>query len=317
MFRIRIFNPLTCFACLSCLVFFAATELRGQGTEPVRPAITFDSTAPYATRIDPRRYFAEPIRRGIRYGYRSGGISVQSHMQFSPFGLAPSSAYSYDEGPGVIYNERFVEAPIFLGDAALLNRASQFAPPQVDSNQEPATTFLPANQRAKPFLAQAENLFREKRFAEADRAISHALLEDGENGKLNLFASQAKFAVGDYQAAGKALESALNRLEPSQSGFVVENFRRFYGDDSYVRQMNRLVQHCTEHPGDANAHALRGYHYQFLGTRGRGQKGIRTRAGSRCKSRACQTTVELIAGRNPGPPAATIKKPSVTKRAGG
>ncbi|MHC4178078.1 MAG: hypothetical protein ACYSWU_11265, partial [Planctomycetota bacterium] len=140
----------------------------------------------------------------------------------------------------------------------------------VDSTYTAPTTstngaVIPASGSAADFQLQAERAFREHRYEDAARLSNHAIVEDGQNGKLHLFASQTLFAVGDYRSAAAAIQQAAALLDRSQWGFVVENYKKFYRGDDYVTQMAKLGEFIKENPDASYAYFLRGYHYKFLG----------------------------------------------------
>ena len=48
-------------------------------------------------------------------------------------------------------------------------------------------------------------------------------------------------------------------------GWVIENFKLFYGQNDFVAQMKALSAHIKQSPSDADAWMLRGYQYGALG----------------------------------------------------
>ncbi len=141
--------------------------------------------------------------------------------------------------------------------------------PYVEQHSAPAASasrpVIPAAGKAAGFQLQAEQAFREHRYEEAARLSNHALVEDGQNGKLHLFASQTLYALGDYQSAAAAIQQGAALLDRSEWGFVVENYKEFYRGDDYVTQTARLVEFSKKNPDAAYAHFLLGYQYKFLG----------------------------------------------------
>lgn len=115
------------------------------------------------------------------------------------------------------------------------------------------------------YRRQAEEAFRAGKFDEAARLANHALVEMPRDGKLLLFAAQTLFAIGDYRGAAAAVHQAAPLLDPSEWGYVVENYRQYYRGRAYVEQMDRLNQFIKENPEEAYAYFLRGYQYGFLG----------------------------------------------------
>jgi thioredoxin-like negative regulator of GroEL len=124
---------------------------------------------------------------------------------------------------------------------------------------------IPAAGQAAEFQAQAEQAFRERRYEDAARFATHAIVEDDQNGKLHLFASQTMFALGDFRPAAAAIQLAAGQLDREEWGFVVENYQEFYRGEDYVTHAARLVQFIRDNPDASYARFLLGYHYLFLG----------------------------------------------------
>jgi tetratricopeptide (TPR) repeat protein len=124
---------------------------------------------------------------------------------------------------------------------------------------------IPAAGAAAEFQLEAEQAFEDHRYEDAARLSNHAIVEDSQNGKLHLFASQTFFALEDYASAAAAVQQAASLLDRSEWGFVVENYQQFYRGDDYVTQMAKLDKHIEQNPEAAYAYFLRGYHYLFLG----------------------------------------------------
>ena len=129
----------------------------------------------------------------------------------------------------------------------------------------PTSVVIEGAGNATEFQAQAEQAFRENRLADAARYSNHAIVEDSENGKLHLFASQVLFAMGDYRSSAAAVQRGASLLDRREWGYVVENFKDFYRGDDYVIQMKNLAQFIGENPDLSYGHFLQGYHYKYLG----------------------------------------------------
>ena len=127
------------------------------------------------------------------------------------------------------------------------------------------TSSIPAAANAAPYQAQAEQAFRNNKIEDAIRLSHHAVVEDGQNGKLHLFAAQALFAGGRYAEAVDALRVATSLLPRDEWGHVIENYKQFYRGSNYVSQMNRLVEFIGNNPDAAYAKTLRGFQYKYLG----------------------------------------------------
>jgi tetratricopeptide (TPR) repeat protein len=128
-----------------------------------------------------------------------------------------------------------------------------------------AIGFIPANPRATPYAAEAEDAFRQRDYRRASKSVQHALLEDPLNGRLHLFAAQIAFAVGEYPTAAAATLRGLRLVEETDAFYVVENFRQIYRGDDFVRQMDSLNEFCRQHPEVSFALALRAYQFAGLG----------------------------------------------------
>lgn len=138
----------------------------------------------------------------------------------------------------------------------------------VDEYQEPELLPEPTEQMeiiGERFLVQAETAFREGRYKESVVLIQHTLVELPTDGRVMLFLSQALFAVDDYKGAITAAYRGMSLLEPDDWGFVVTNSAKYYGNNDYKNQMKRLDSHVEANPQAAYAHALRGYHWGYLG----------------------------------------------------
>ena len=115
------------------------------------------------------------------------------------------------------------------------------------------------------YLNQTQAAFRQADYQQALKLVNHAIVEMPRNGKVHLIASQALFAVGDYRSAAAALAEGISLLDEEQWGFVVQTYARFYANEDYVKQMDRLSAHLKENPDDAAARLVRGYHWSYLG----------------------------------------------------
>jgi hypothetical protein len=174
---------------------------------------------------------------------------------------------------------------------------------------------VPAAGAAAEFQRRAEQAFREHRYDEAARLSHHAIVEDNQNGKLYLFASQALFALGEYQAASAAIQQAAALLDRSEWGFVVENYRRIYRGPDYVTQMARLVEFIEKNPEAAYAYFLRGYHYVYLGHEEAARKQLSKALELESRDRLAAELLTLVGGTPPAAaePSALIP-PEVEKR---
>lgn len=129
------------------------------------------------------------------------------------------------------------------------------------------TNFITSKPEAIQFIAGAEDAFRSRRYDSALRFVQRALIEDPQNGLLELLGAQALFALGDYHAAADAIGRAFLRLPPQQWHTIVANHHAWYGNGDYIVQMSRLEEFIRQHAEDEQARFVRGYHFAFLGHR--------------------------------------------------
>ena len=202
---------------------------------------------------------------GIGYSYfgRGFGISVGLPLggyydYFAPAGYVADSLYPP-------YYEAFAPP---VDTVAVVDPLVQPIPPASAAAFNGSATVglvIETTESAAEFQRLAELAFREHRYADAARLVHHALIEDRNNGKLHLFASQALFALGDYQASAAAIQSGATLLNRNEWGYVVENYDKFYRGDDYITQMDNLIEFMKENPNTAYSFFLTGYHYKFLG----------------------------------------------------
>jgi len=128
-----------------------------------------------------------------------------------------------------------------------------------------ARAIIETNGGAAAFQARAERDFRKQRYFDALREANHSLVEDPNNGKVHLFLSQALFAVGEYRAAADAIHQGVLLTKSGDWGYIVENYRQFYTNADYVKQMEQLDEFIRDNPEASYARLVRGYHYLFLG----------------------------------------------------
>ena len=249
------------------------------------------------------------------------------------FGLPLRPYYDYYSAP-VLYAEDNFYAPTFvdagefivaeepvsivddsLGSAVVVgNPADEPIPPVATLGDG---QVIPAAGNGGEFQLQAEQAFREQRYEDAARLVSHAVVEDSNNGLLHLFASQALFAMGDYQSAAAAIQQGAAMLDRSQWGFVVENFKKFYGANDYVVQMKALEQFTKENPNESYALFLKGYHYKYLGYDESARKPLSQAVELESRDLLAAELLAMVGGELPNqtPPAPApvmTAKPSVT-----
>lgn len=153
-----------------------------------------------------------------------------------------------------------------LAPAADPYAPQRLAAPLADVGWGPnSRPIIGTNATASGYQAAAENAFRNRDFAAAAKAIGHATLEEPDNGLIHLFAAQIAFAIGDYEVATEAVLVGTDLLEPADWFFIGQNYRQFYRENEYVKQMDQLNTYCDELPHHSFAHSLRAFHFFGLG----------------------------------------------------
>ncbi len=221
---------------------------------------------------------------GIGYGFQGRNFGIQ----VGPF--APRDFGPYYRPGTIIY-----DTPVDVAPAVV--RPADEAPRPAAAEQ----ALIETNEQAAAFQASAEEAFRAGRTDEALRAVGHALVEDPENGKLHLFASQVMFAKGDYQSAAVAIHQGVSLLERDDWGYVVKNYRRFYTGTSYVEQMDRLVAFIKENPDAAFARLVRGYQYFYLGHEDAARKELKKVVALESRDQVARQLLEALGGNVPAP----------------
>ncbi len=225
--------------------------------------------------------------------------------------------------PVAIVDNTFVDNTLVDGtlvdDTIPVDPMEEPTPPEAILNDG---QVIAAAGNAGEFQWQAEQAFREQRYEDAARLVNHAVVEDGDNGLLHLFASQALFAMGDYQSAAAAVQQGAALLDRSQWGFVVENFREFYGANDYVPQAKALVEFTKANPNESYAFFLLGYHYKFLGHDEAARKQLAKAVELESRDRLAGELLVMAGGQLPAqqttaPDPVMTAKPPVTGEDGG
>jgi Tfp pilus assembly protein PilF len=205
--------------------------------------------------------------------YASPGYYANPGYYSTPNVYSSPTYYPPVVQPMVVNPSVIVEQPLYPVAPPLPSNVTNYPAPAdsqvVPTNPVPNAandrSIIEVNEDASRFQVQAERAFKAHDYNEAVRIVNHALLEDGENGKLHLFASQCYFATGDFRGAAIGIAQAMSLLEEQDWGYVVQDYEQFYDNDDYVSQMDRLVQFNRENPEAGYALMLRGYHYLYLG----------------------------------------------------
>lgn len=228
---------------------------------------------------------------GLNYGYRGGvssfyrptnsigsfGIGINQYSSgfgrpYGSYGYGSSYNYGSPYGPyyGANYPPQYNQPSIGLSAAEQAARTTQ---PRTIINdagggQQIVNDFYPkvsTTASGRDIQRRSEMAFKTGDYRNAESLASQAMVIEPRNGQLMLFASQASFANGNFSQAASYLNKATQELPSDQWSFIVKNYKGFYGRNDYVTQTNRLTQHLASNPTDANAFALRGYHYGSLG----------------------------------------------------
>jgi len=144
----------------------------------------------------------------------------------------------------------------------------QIGPPALsaDVQQPPPPVLSPISDRE--LLATAVEAFRAGRYEESLRQLARLELVRPRHGPAGLLRTQALLALGDYRAAADSLRRALGLIPTDQWGLIVENFGDYYPDpQQFADHLQRLGEHASRRPDDADARLLLGYEYGFLGHR--------------------------------------------------
>ncbi len=179
--------------------------------------------------------------------YPQGGIAFPVG---GPYGYGGQYSLPYDSGTQSRTSFRYVD----MSDAGFqvdpLGR--QTISPIEDAISTPSSGFI----------GRAREAFASGNYAEAQRWISHAILEHPQDGPLHLWASQCWLAQGDYDMAVRELEPALEALPPSEWLANLRQLKLAYGQtsDAYAFQMRQLMEFNKEHPQSPGPHELLAFH---------------------------------------------------------
>jgi len=273
---------------------------------------------------------------GGRYygGYRGGryyGGRGYSSFYFSPYGFGygygPYGGYYgrgwnfYLGGLGYGYYDNYYGPGYgYAGYSSPSYYPSEYVDTSSDDDyvvsDSTASPIIAAAGAAAEYQLQAEQAFRAHNYEEAVRLSNHAIVEDMGNGRLHLFAVQALFAVGDYRGAAGALQQGLSLLQPSDWGYVVENYKLFYEGNDYLTQMESLVAYNKQNPSAAYAHLVRGYQYVFLGYKEAAEKQLSTVVALESRDRLAADLLAMVRGEPlSSPPSEEITPPTATLEA--
>lgn len=207
------------------------------------------------------------------------GVGFSFQNQNFGIGIAPGTIRSIQQRRvgdyGHFHREPAYAQPIHvtpvIPEPVLAPVADPYAPqrlvaPLSETGLSPhARPVIRTTAAASTYQAAAEYAFRNRDFAAAAKAIGHATLEEPDNGQIHLFAAQIAFAIGDFEVAAEAVLVATELLDLSDWFSIGQNYRQFYLENEYVRQMDRLNAYCDEFPHHSFAQSLRAFHFFGLG----------------------------------------------------
>lgn len=199
-------------------------------------------------------------------GYQSPFVDAYDHA--NSYSLY-QSFQSYDQGvyglpPHYRAGATYRYVPMGLTPTEATAAADLLGGEPMVQTPNSMSLLVPTNAAAQNTQFEAERAFNDGQYGLAVEIVNEAMRLDPENSLLLLFASQSNFAVGNYSVATEYLERATANLGTDHWGHVIRNYRKLYGRNDYVGQMDRLNQHLAAQPADAAAWALRGYHFGSL-----------------------------------------------------
>lgn len=132
------------------------------------------------------------------------------------------------------------------------------AAPAVGLQRGPDTLSRAANQH----LAQADEAFRERRYADAVHFYAKAIEYRPNEGVMYLVLADALLATGDYHYGAFALRRALE-LDPSLASNDIDKHDFYANPAEFDEQLQLLERFLSDHPGDADARLLLAANYLF------------------------------------------------------
>jgi Tfp pilus assembly protein PilF len=185
---------------------------------------------------------------------------------YSPFG-------SPIDPRGDGFNYGFFPSPSFGNSSLLADLPPHMASATVTSsgpaNVSAATSanypIIITKAIARSAQRRSEAAFRAGEYHLAASLARQVVTVETDNGLAFLFSAQACFAIGNYDSAVQDLREAAKLLSVEELGFVIRNFRLFYGQNDYVRHMYRLEQFLIERPVYVPARIVRGHQWAYLG----------------------------------------------------
>ncbi|MGB6044895.1 MAG: hypothetical protein WBF93_17200 [Pirellulales bacterium] len=127
---------------------------------------------------------------------------------------------------------------------------------------------------AEIFRRHAETAFYAVQYDQSLRMLRHAMIEDAADGKLHLLLSHTQLAIGDYSSAARSLLQAMVMLDQRDWGLYLRREATSYAPGEHARMLGGLSQYIKEHPKDAAAYLIRGYHRLFVAQKSRARQDL-------------------------------------------
>ncbi len=242
---------------------------------------------------------------GNRGGWNNGPWNRGGWNNFNPwwgvaglggFGLGLGAGYGW----GANYGMPLYGYDNYFGDEAVVDGAIGYAPsggtfltsennyfPAAEPGYgaaatavvpAPATPAPPGGMSPRPpvggvdaaasgeFLDQGDVDFKAGKYQAAARDWRHALTDDPQNGGAVLLMAQTLFALGQYEQAAAATQSAMQMLPQDKWGIVMANYKDVYGNiEDYTHQLKALEKARDAKPDSPALHFLLGFHFGYLG----------------------------------------------------
>lgn len=305
MIRTAMLSPLGGLAIVLANVLFvcpAVAQGGGEGPkEPVRgPAAGgFHYSYPGGrgfVQVGPGPRFGVGPGPGVSWGY-SYGPGFGAYRAYSQWALPFGSGYTgafYGGGANPYYGYYSYASPQRFN-------AGRIDPGTAGVDHSPGGTG--------EFEQSAREAFRRGDYQEAARLVNHALIDDPQNAQLYLFASQALFAVGEYEGSAALVHQAATQLETAELGVVVQNYGQYYRGRDYIEQMNQLIEFIQQNPDSTAALFVRGFQYGFLGHRDAALKDLAKAYELESRDELVPKLIEEFGGQPPTNPAANETAP--------
>jgi hypothetical protein len=184
--------------------------------------------------------------------------SYQSPDSVQVYVDGQSDVTVYEDGQEV-YGDGATEAE--QGEAVQYGAAPRTAPEGGAAallDRGPDTLSRAANQH----LAQGDQAFRERRYADAVHYYAKAIEYRPNEGVMYLVLADALLATGDYHYGAFALRRALE-LDPTLASSEIDKHEFYSFPAEFDEQLQLLERFLADHPADADARLLLAANYLF------------------------------------------------------